>query len=168
MCIRDSPIIAFHPRVVVIELHHRATGRIRIPGDVTANHRVIRLKAHQRQEGGRQINLTGNGAYALWLNFTAKDQARNVEILDRHQLVTPHTGIMVGDDQKYSILPVVLLARGFYKLAQRMVGIFHRVVNGVFIAVIQRDPTIGKFEGRVIGRGKYQTKKWLAGGMQLL
>lgn len=47
-----------------------------------------------------------------------------------------------------------------------MISVLYRIIDGVLLAVIKRDPPIWKFEGGVIGRGEYQSEKRLPGGVQ--
>ena len=102
---QDGDVVALHPRAIVVELHHRASGRFGIAGEIPPDHGVLDGHADEREQGGREVDLAGLRADALGLDVGAEDQRRNVKLIDRDQAVPVRAIVMVRDDEKHGILP---------------------------------------------------------------
>lgn len=140
----------FQPREIIVELQHRAPGCFAVARQVTTDHRMRARHAHQRQQRRPQVDLAGNCLDGLGLDFSPHDQPGMWRLVNRHQAVAVHPVVMIGNDQEHGIFPAILLLRFSDELAQRIVGVFHGMVDGLLDRVMQCDFPVREFERRMV------------------
>ena len=111
---------------------------------------MIGFHADQRQQGRREVDLARDDVPAFGLDPAADDHRRHVETLHRDDFRAVHTRIVIGNDQEYGVVPVARAARRAEKTPERVVGVLHRIVHGLFLGVVELDAAVRELERRVI------------------
>ena len=107
--LHDSDPVAAHVSLCSVKLHDSPARTLLRPRrrQVMPDHRVFGSNANQRQQCRGEIDLTGNGLEDRWLDRAPENQGGYVETLDRDQLGTIDTRVMVRHDEKNRVVPVI-------------------------------------------------------------
>ena len=80
-----------------------------------------------------------------------ENDAGDVKLVDRHQRIAIDARVVIRDDQKNRIRPVVAAPRAVDELSERIVRILDRVVDGLLLRIDRFDAAVRVLERRMVG-----------------
>lgn|GEM_PF-6508270 len=112
--------------------HHQRNFLFRIAEDRVPQHRMGQVGSDQIKRRGEDVGLGGEFVEGLRFQPRGDDQGRDMEHVDRNDVVPVDPDVVVGDDDEYRILVIALFFGEFKKPSYGEVGVFDRVFDSVF------------------------------------
>ncbi len=160
---QDHHILTAHQGKVLVVLHDGAPRPVGgHAGEILAKHRIIGTDPHQGEQGRCHVDLADDARIFLRRYALAHDNPRDMEAGNGHQTGATDPAVVVGDDQKQRVFPVLRISRLFEELADGVIRILGRVVAGLLGLLIEGDAIVGKFERIVVAGAEHQAEEGLA------